>query len=106
MNAWPLWLDIIVATLLLTGAGFAFVGSLGLYKLPDFLRRLHGPTKATTLGVGCILIASMLVGFWRDGLWPIRELLITVFLIITAPVSGMLLARAFRASEGDRGGES
>ncbi len=103
MSAWPMWLDVIVAFLLLAGSGFAFVGSLGLYKLPDFLRRLHGPTKATTLGVGCILIAAMFVGLWRDGLWPVRELLITVFLIVTAPVSGMLLARAFRASEGKHG---
>ena len=39
------------------GAGFTLVGSLGLVRLRDFYSRLHGPTKATTLGVGSLLIA-------------------------------------------------
>ena len=45
---------------MLVGAAFALIGSWGLAKLSDFLKRLHGPTKATTLGVGCVLIASAL----------------------------------------------
>ena len=60
MTALPLWLDVLAAALVLTGAAFALIGSWGLAKLSDFLLRLHGPTKATTLGVGCVLIASML----------------------------------------------
>eukprot|EP00752_Nemacystus_decipiens_P000825 g825.t1 len=47
--------------LLIVGAGFfGIVGSFGLAKLPDLMTRLHGPTKATTLGIGGVLIASML----------------------------------------------
>ena len=52
--------DWLVAFLLLAGATFALIGSLGLAKLGDFYRRLHGPTKATTLGVGAVLVASSL----------------------------------------------
>ena len=56
--ALPLWAELLVAALLVVGAGFALVGSWALAKWRDPLRRLHGPSKATTLGVGCVLIAS------------------------------------------------
>ena len=78
--------------LILAGAVFTFIGSLGLARLRDFYTRLHGPTKATTLGVGCLLLASSLY-FSRDGV-SLHEGLITLFLFITAPVSAHLLAKA------------
>ena len=52
MSAMPLWLDALVAALLVLGGLFALVGSYGLAKLGDFMKRLHGPTKASTLGIG------------------------------------------------------
>jgi multicomponent K+:H+ antiporter subunit G len=70
------------------------VGSWGLAKLGDFLKRLHGPTKATTLGVGCALIASALYFTVRDAKPSLHELLITLFLLMTAPVSAHLLIKA------------
>jgi len=94
MTALPIWLDALVAALLLTGAFFALVGSWGLAKLSDFLKRLHGPTKATTLGVGCVLIASS-IWFSVDGGRPsVHEFLITLFLFLTAPVSAQLLIKS------------
>lgn len=89
----PLWAEIVVAVLLVVGAAFALVGSWGLAKLGDFLKRLHGPSKATTLGVGCVLIASGLA-FALQGRGSLNELLITLFLFITAPVSAHLLVKA------------
>lgn len=89
----PLALDILIAALLACGAAFALIGSYGLAKLGDFMKRLHGPTKATTLGVGCVLIASMLY-FAAAGAPSAHELLITLFLFLTAPVSAHLLVRA------------
>lgn len=90
----PVVVDYLVALLLLVGAAFALVGSFGLAKLSSFYTRLHGPTKATTLGVGSILIASALhFSFDRDGL-SLHELSITLFLFITAPVSAHLLIKA------------
>jgi multicomponent K+:H+ antiporter subunit G len=56
----PLWLDALQAFLVLTGAAFALIGSCSLARLSDFAKHLHGPTKGTTLGVGCVLIASSL----------------------------------------------
>jgi multicomponent K+:H+ antiporter subunit G len=94
LNSLPLWLDVLLSALVLAGATFALVGSWGLAKLSSFLKRLHGPTKATTLGVGCVLIASALYFiFAREGV-SLHELLITLFLFLTAPVSAHMLAKA------------
>lgn len=83
-----------VAALLLIGAGFALVGSIGLARLPDFFMRLHGPTKATTLGVGSMVLASALYfSLSGDGL-SLRELACVPFLLLTAPVSAQVLAKA------------
>jgi multicomponent K+:H+ antiporter subunit G len=90
----PLWLDILLTVLVAIGAVFALIGSWGLAKLSDFLKRLHGPTKATTLGVGCTLIASALYFTVRDGTPSLHELLIMLFLFLTAPVSAHLLIKA------------
>jgi multicomponent K+:H+ antiporter subunit G len=83
-----------VALFILIGALFLFVGSFGLARLPDTMRRLHAPTKATTLGVGSLLIASMLFFVaLRDGT-GVHELLITLFLFLTAPVTASMIAKA------------
>ncbi|WP_157265622.1 Na+/H+ antiporter subunit G [Azohydromonas aeria] len=83
----------IVAVLLVVGGAFALIGAIGLVRFPDFFMRLHAPTKATTLGVGGMLLASMVFS-WSQGLPGLHELLITLFLFITAPVSANLMALA------------
>lgn len=90
----PFWLDLLLAALLLAGAAFALVGAWGLTRLPTFAMRLHGPTKASTLGVGSALLASMLVFAASGSGAGVHELLITLFVFMTAPVAGMLLAKA------------
>jgi multicomponent K+:H+ antiporter subunit G len=85
--------DLLTALLLLGGAGFALIGSIALVRMPDIFTRLHGPAKATTLGVGGVLTASILFFSTRGGL-SVHELLVTIFLFITAPVSAHLIARA------------
>lgn len=93
MSQLSLWADCAVATLLVIGGVFTLVGAIGLVRLPDFFMRLHAPTMASTLGVGGVLLASMVIAWLRGeaGLYP---LLITLFLFITAPVSANLLAKA------------
>lgn len=86
-------LDTLVSLLILAGATFTFIGSLGLARLGDFYTRLHGPTKATTLGVGCLLIASSIYFGHQEGSISLHEVLVTLFLFITAPVSAHLLAK-------------
>lgn len=81
------------AALLLVGAFFTLVGAIGLARLPDFFMRLHAPTKASTLGLGSLLVASMLVSAVQ-GRAGLAELLITLFVFVTAPVSANLMAQA------------
>jgi multicomponent K+:H+ antiporter subunit G len=84
--------DLLVAAALVIGAGFALVGSYGLVKLDGPMSRLHAPTKAGTLGVGGVLIGSLIHGF-AYGDPTVHELLITVFLFVTAPVSALFIAK-------------
>jgi multicomponent K+:H+ antiporter subunit G len=83
----------LAAALLLIGALFLLVGALGLVRFKDFFMRLHAPTKASTLGLGGILLASLFI-HWSQGTVSVHELLITLFVFCTAPVSANLLAKA------------
>lgn len=87
-------LDMLIAAMLVMSGLFGLVGSVGLLKLPDTMTRLHAPTKATTLGVGGALIASMLYfAAYGEGV-SFHELLITLFLFITAPITANFIAKA------------
>jgi len=86
--------ELLISIAIVIGGAFILVGSLGLVRLPDLMSRLHGPSKATTLGVGGCLIASML-HFWDvNGHLSVQELLVTLFLFITAPVTAHFIAKA------------
>lgn len=87
-------LEVVVASLVVIGGLFTLIGSFGLARLPDFYTRLHGPTKATTLGAGALIAASILYFSVFEGTPNPQELLIIAFLFLTAPVSAHLLARA------------
>lgn len=86
-------LDLILSALLVIGGLFGLLGSFGLLKLRDTMQRLHAPTKATTVGVGTALVVSMLYAL-TQGRVSWHELLITLFLLLTAPITGNLLAKA------------
>jgi multicomponent K+:H+ antiporter subunit G len=88
-------IEVLVSLLIVAGGFFAFVGSIGLIKLPELMMRLHAPTKATTLGVGSVLIASMLYFAVLGGNISIHELVITLFLFLTAPITANFVAKAY-----------
>jgi multicomponent K+:H+ antiporter subunit G len=90
----PLWATVPATLLLVAGGLLALIASLGLLRLPDFYARMHPPTMITTLGAGCVLIASMLVSSALSGRPLVRELLLSLFVVITTPVTSMLLVRA------------
>jgi multicomponent K+:H+ antiporter subunit G len=87
-------IEICITFFLVFGAAFVLLGSLGLAKFRDIFTRLHAPTKASTLGVGSILVASTIAFSTARGGLSLHEILITVFLFMTAPVSAYLLAKA------------
>jgi len=89
----PFALELLLSALVLFGAALVLIGSIGLIKLPDFYTRLHAPTKATTLGMGSLLIASLIYTSYVTGSLHVQQLLITLFLFITAPIAAHMLAK-------------
>lgn len=87
--------EAVVSLLIVMGGSFALIGSWGMVKLPDLITRLHAPTKATTLGVGGALVASMLYFLASRGAPSVHEVLISLFLFLSAPISGSFLAKAY-----------
>lgn len=90
----PAWAALLTALLLLLGAGLTLTGSLGLLRLKSFYERVHAPTLGTTLGIGCVLIASMVFFSVQQTRLVLHELLIAALMVVTTPVTLMLLARA------------
>ncbi|MFD1342712.1 Na+/H+ antiporter subunit G [Litorisediminicola beolgyonensis] len=88
-----IWLaDILIGLSLLIGAAFTLIGSYGLVKLDQPMKRLHAPTKAGTLGIGSLLMASMVYAFaYGDG--SLHEVLIMAFLFVTAPISAHFVSK-------------
>ena len=102
MSTVPVWAALPAAILLIAAGLLAVIGALGLLRLPHFFERMHPPTMGTTLGTGCVLIASMLVSSAAGARLALHELLITALVVMTAPVTSMLLARAalYRSERG------
>jgi multicomponent K+:H+ antiporter subunit G len=83
------------ATLLLIAGGLlVLIGSFGLLRLRDFHARMHPPTMGATLGAACVFAASMLVSSALAERPVLHELLLALFIVLTAPISAMLLVRA------------
>ena len=89
--------ELLISVSLVISGIFGLVGSYGLVKLRDSLQRLHAPTKATTLGVGGVLIASMIYFYAETGYLSVHELLISVFLLLTAPITANFIAKTYMA---------
>ncbi len=87
--------ELLVAFFLVIGGFFALVGSIGLIRLQNTLQRLHAPTKATTVGVGGALIGSMLYFLLIENQLSFHELLITLFLFLTAPITANFIAKTY-----------
>ena len=87
-------LELLTALFVVIGVTFILIGSIGLARLPNLFMRLHGPTKATTLGIGGILIASTLHFSGQEAGLSLHEILITLFIFTTAPISAYLIGRA------------
>lgn len=98
-------LDLLIAFLIVVGSLFLLVGSAGLIKLRDLMTRLHAPTKATTLGIGSVLLASMVHFIVVRGAVSVHEILIMVFLFLTAPVTAHFVAKAHLHEHMRDGGE-
>jgi multicomponent K+:H+ antiporter subunit G len=102
----PLWAALPAALLLVAGSLLTLIGSAGLLRLPSFQARMHAPTMGNTMGVACVLAASMLVASAAAGRPVLQELLIVLFVVLTSPVTALLLMQAslYRDRVDHRGG--
>lgn len=92
----PWLISVLISGLIVLGSIFVLLGSIGLVKFPDIFMRLHAPTKASTLGVTAILVAAMIHFSIVHQSPSLHELLIVVFLWLTAPISALMMASAAR----------
>lgn len=84
--------EIIAYGLMLVGALFTFVAALGVVRMPDLFMRMHANTKSATLGVGFIMLGAAV--YFNDVTITTRAVAVVLFLLVTAPISSHLLARA------------
>ncbi|MDQ2092945.1 Na+/H+ antiporter subunit G [Rhodalgimonas zhirmunskyi] len=87
--------ELLITIFIVLGGAFGLIGSFGLIKLRDTMQRLHGPTKAVTLGIGSVLIASMIYSYAIEGHFSFHEFLITLFMFLTAPITANFIAKAY-----------
>ncbi|WP_311969459.1 Na+/H+ antiporter subunit G [Pseudomonas baltica] len=90
----PMWIEVLTCILLVASSLFALSGALGLLRLKDFFQRMHPPALASTLGVWCVAIASILYFSALKHSLVLHALLIPILLAITMPITTLLLARA------------
>jgi len=90
----PAWAALLTAALLVLGAAITLIGSLGLLRLKSFYERVHAPTLGTTLGTGCIVLASMIFFSALQARPVLHGILIAGFVAVTTPVTLMILVRA------------
>lgn len=94
MSTLPIWVAVPAALFLVISGVLTLTGSIGLLRLNSFYCRIHAPTLGNTLGVFGMVMASILVSSALEERILVHQILLTIFLVITAPVSTMLLMRA------------
>jgi multicomponent Na+:H+ antiporter subunit G len=84
--------EALTAILWLAGAAFALLAAVGVLRMPDVFTRMQASTKASTLGLGCLLIgAALQLG---DVGSLIRVASIGAFIVLTTSVAAHVIARA------------
>lgn len=87
-------LEFVQAGLLLAGAAFFVVGTLGLLRFPDVYSRIHALTKADNLGLGLIVLGLLpSAGSVAAGL---KLLLVWLLALVASATAAYLVARAAR----------
>lgn len=83
--------DIIIMVLCTLGAIFMLIAALGIYRMPDFYTRLSVTVKASTMGVGLVLIAAII--HFYDFAVSTKIIAIIFFLYITSPVAAFMISK-------------
>jgi monovalent cation/proton antiporter MnhG/PhaG subunit len=84
--------ELLSSALLMIGAAFALLAGAGVVRMPDLFTRMQAATKASTLGIGSIVLA-VAIHFGEMGITT-RALTVIIFVFLTAPVAAHMIARA------------
>lgn len=101
LDGLPLWIALPVAALVIFGSTLTFIGALGMLRMPSFYDRIHAPTLGTSWGTAGMLLGSMILFSWVGGRPVLHEFVVGVLVMVTTPVTLMMLGRA--ALHRDRG---
>jgi multicomponent K+:H+ antiporter subunit G len=93
MNELPLWVEAMVAALLVSSGVFVVISAVGFLRLPDFFLRMHPPALAYTFGSWSVTLAAILYFSTVESRAVLHPWLIIILLAITVPVTTLLLAR-------------
>lgn len=92
-----MWSELLAAGAILIGTAFVFIAAIGIWRLPDFYMRVHAPTKAATLGLFFLLLATAIT--LSDPTATTKAVLAVLFVGATAPAGAHLLTRAALRTE-------
>jgi len=83
-------LEAVGASLLVAGAVFMLVGSIGVIRLPDFYARTHAATNVDTLGIFLFVIGLAV----KEGLslLTLKLAVVAFFVLLVNPVGTHALA--------------
>lgn len=93
MSPVALWVELVVAALLVSSGVFVVISAVGFLRLPDFFLRMHPPALAYTFGSWCVTLAGILYFSMLESRAALHPWLIIIMLSITVPVTTLLLAR-------------
>lgn len=89
-------MNILIGVLSTIGAFAILFASIGIIRMPDFYLRLSVTVKASTMGVGVLLICAAIV--FPSIEVSVKAIAIIFFLLITAPASAHMIGRtAYRS---------
>ena len=82
----------IASALFVAGATLALLAAVGVLRMPDVFTRMQASTKATTLGLGCLLAGLAILQ--PQIAIVMRAASIGAFTMLTAAVAAHVIARA------------
>jgi multicomponent Na+:H+ antiporter subunit G len=78
--------------LFIAGGTFGLLAAVGVLRMPDVFTRMQASTKASTLGLGCLLAAVALRH--PELSYVVRAASIAAFMLLTTAVAAHVIARA------------
>lgn len=105
LAALPLWAALIAAVLIVSGALLTLLGTVGLVRLSDFYDRIHAPTLGTSWGTGGVILGAIIIFSAVQQQFVIHAIVIGGFVMLTTPVTLLVLGRAALQRDRAEGGE-